>query len=204
MESELEHGLAFDEIRQYSLSGKIAEPYLRISTKLEFRGLVSNHLHGCDKGAKVLLQSPTGVFTLNPQAKKHVLISAGVGFTPIISILYDALNVGVRGQDVIFVQCSRNQENIILKDEISTVTKDQNITYKTVLDEDHMADHTGYLNKEIMKKWLDEGDFHPDGQTDIYFCGPKSFMSEINKMVHALGYNTAHIHLETFGPLLAI
>jgi len=194
----------FDEIRQYSLSGKVGEPYLRISTKAEFSGLVSNHLHQSNKGAKVLLQAPTGVFTLNPQAKRHVLVSGGVGVTPIISILYDALSEGVQGQDILFIQCSRDQENIILKDELSKLSTEQKFTYRTALEVGDIADHLGFLNEDVVQKWLDKNDFSADGNTDIYFCGPKPFMNAVNELSHNLGFKTEQIHYETFGPSLAL
>ncbi len=194
----------FDEIRQYSLSGKCDEPFLRISTKAEFSGLVSSHLHQSKVGAKVLLQAPTGVFTLNHKAKKHILISGGVGVTPIISMLYDALKSGVRGDDLLFIQCSRDLENIILREELSDLSANEGFSYKTSLEVGEGADHLGYLNKTIVKKWLDEQGFSDDGETDVYFCGPKPFMSAVNQLFKSLGFNTDKINYETFGPSLEL
>ena len=194
----------FDEIRQYSLSGKGGESYLRISTKAEFSGLVSNHLHQSREGDEVLLQAPTGVFTLNREAKKHVLISGGVGVTPMISILYDALKNGVKGKDVLFIQCSRDQENIVLRDELGALSTKNGFSYKTSLELGDGADHLGYLNEEVVQTWLDENGFSADGQTDIYFCGPKPFMSAVNTLFQALGFNAEHIHYEIFGPSLEL
>jgi len=192
----------FDEIRQYSLSGQRGQDYLRISTKAELSGLVSNHLHQSVVGEKLLLQAPTGVFTLNPQAQKHVFISGGVGVTPIISLLYDALNSGVRGSDLLFIQCSRDQQNIILKEELEVLSTREGFSYKKALETGASADHLGYLNEEVVQKWLDEGSLVADGQTAIYFCGPKPFMSAVNQVFHKLGFKAEQIHYETFGPSL--
>ena len=141
----------FDEIRQYSLSGKVGESYLRISAKAEFKaefsGLVSNHLHQSKAGDKVLLQAPTGVFTLNQDVKKHVFIAGGVGVTPMISLLYDALSRGIKGENLLLIQCARNPENIIFKDELHELSIQNNVTYKTALEEGEIADHRGYLNQ---------------------------------------------------------
>jgi len=194
----------FDEIRQYSLSGKGDDSFLRISTKAEFSGLVSNHLHQSEAGAKVLLQAPTGVFTLNSKAKKHVFISGGVGVTPMISILYDALKKEIQGEDLLFIQCARDQENIILKDELGALATKASFNYKIALESGNGADHLGYLNEEIVQKWLDENNFSTDGQTDIYFCGPKPFMSAVNQLFKGLGFNEERIHYETFGPSLEL
>ena len=194
----------FDEIRQYSLSGKGDEPFLRISTKAEFSGLVSNHLHQSKEGTKVLLQAPTGVFSLNSEAKKHIFISGGVGVTPMISILYDALKCGVKGDNLLFIQCSRNQENIILKEELNELSTKSGFSYKSALETGEGADHLGYLNEEIVQKWLNEGDFSADAQTDIYFCGPKPFMSAVNQLFQGLGFKAEQIHYEAFGPSLEL
>jgi len=194
----------FDEIRQYSLSGKGDDAFLRISTKAEFSGLVSNHLHRSEAGDKVLLQAPTGVFTLNSNAKKHVFIAGGVGVTPIISILYDALKKGVQGEDLLFIQCARDQDNIILKEELGELSTTKNFSYKTSLESGEGADHLGYLKEEIVQRWLDENNFSADGETDIYFCGPKPFMSAVNQLFKGLGFGAEQIHYETFGPSLEL
>ena len=194
----------FDEIRQYSLSGQRGKDYLRISTKAEFNGLVSNHLHQSRVGDKVLLQAPTGIFTLNPLAQKHILISGGVGITPIVSILYDALNSGVKGADLLFIQCSRNQEHIVLNEEIKTLSNREGFCYKNALETGHNADHLGYLNEQVIQTWLDESNLSADGQTAIYFCGPKQFMSALKKIFLNLGFKAEHIHYETFGPSIEL
>ena len=194
----------FDEIRQYSLSGNSDGSILRISTKAEFSGLVSNHLHQSKKGAKVLLQALTGVFTLNSNAKKHVLISGGVGVTPIISILYDALGKGVKGEDILFIQCHRDQENLILKEELSELALQAKFSYKTSLEVGDSADHLGYLDEVVVQKWLDGNSFNADGQTNVYFYGPKPFMSAVNQLFKGLGFGAEQIHYETFGPSLEL
>ena len=142
--------------------------------------------------------------TLNKNAKKHVLIAGGVGVTPIISILYDALKIGVKGDDVIFIQCARDQENIILKSELSELAQKENIHYKTSLEAGEGADHLGYLNESVVQKWLGESGFSADGHTDVYFCGPKPFMSAVNALFKDLGFAEEQIHHETFGPSLAL
>lgn len=192
----------FDEIRQYSLSGNGEESFLRISTKAEFSGLVSNHLHQSVGGTKVLLQAPTGVFTLNHKAKKHVLVAGGVGVTPMISMLYDALKKGVAGKDILFIQCARDQENIILKDELAGLSANRDFSYKISLEIGEGADHLGYLNEDVVQQWMVDQHFSADGLTDVYFCGPKPFMSAVNQLFKGLGFSADQLHYETFGPSL--
>ncbi|OUS28210.1 nitric oxide dioxygenase [Gammaproteobacteria bacterium 45_16_T64] len=190
----------FDEIRQYSLSGNGGEAHLRITTKSETHGLVSNHLHQSDVGTTVFLQAPTGVFTLNTDANKHLFIAGGVGITPMISMLYEALRQGVSPADIMFVQCARNEQQQIFKEELQRCHKNSSFAYKTVVDEGLEADHQGYLNQEVLTAWLAENNMPISDDTHVYFCGPQGFMAALNSHCKAIGFNEANIHYETFGP----
>ena len=108
------------------------------------------------------------------------------------------------GEDVLFIQCARDIENIILKNELGALAQAKKITYKTSLEVGAEGDHLGYLNEKVVKKWLDESNFSADGKTDIYFCGPTPFMSAVNQLFKGLGYGAEQIHYETFGPSLEI
>jgi len=190
----------FDEIRQYSLSDESGKDYLRITTKEEVEGLVSNHLHQSNEGTTVFLQAPTGVFTANSNAKKHVLIAGGVGITPIIGMMYEQLQQGINPKDILFIQCSRNQEHQILKDELNSRNETSAFHFKTCFDEGSEGDHQGYLNADVLQQWLADAGFSADGSTDVYFCGPTPFMSALNKQAQSLGFSDENIHYEVFGP----
>jgi len=107
----------FQQIRQYSLSQR---NQLRISVKAEKDGVVSNFLHDCQVGDCVQLQPPTGVFTLADPAKKHIFISGGVGITPLMSMLEEALNDAVPSDNLLFIQCSRDTDHEIFGDHLSS------------------------------------------------------------------------------------
>ena len=189
----------FEEIRQYSLSGKAEKKRLRISTKAENKGLVSNYLHSCQRGDVVQLQAPTGVFTLNSNAKKHVFIAGGVGITPLMSMLYEALEKGIKANDILFIQCARGQEYKVFGDELPALQKAQGFHYKSQLDKGTTGDYEGYLNEGILARWLNEADVNtPD--TAVYFCGPMLFMHALNECFKAIGFNPQQINYEVFGP----
>ena len=190
----------FDEIRQYSLSDESGKDHLRITTKEEVEGLVSNHLHQSSEGTTVFLQAPTGVFTANSNTKKHVFIAGGVGITPIIGMMYELLQQGINPKDILFIQCSRNQKHQILKDELNSRNETSAFHFKTCFDEGTEGDHQGYLNAGVLQQWLADADFTADGSTDVYFCGPTPFMSALNKQVQSLGFSDENIHYEVFGP----
>ena len=192
-------GSDFEEIRQYSLSGKAEQKRLRISTKAESKGLVSNYLHSCKVGDRVHLQVPTGVFTLNKQAKKHVFIAGGVGITPLMGMLYEALENGIQAQDILFIQCARGQEYKVFANELPALQKAQGFHYKSQLDSGTTGDHEGYLDADILATWLNEAKLNTP-ETAVYFCGPMPFMDALNQCFKVIGFNAEQINYEVFGP----
>lgn len=192
-------GSEFEEIRQYSLSGKPEQNRLRISTKAEEKGLVSNYLHARSIGDVVQLQPPAGVFTLDDNAKKHVFIAGGVGITPLMGMLYEALAKGTKPEDILFVQCARALEYKVFADELKALQQSAGFHYKSQLDQGTEGDHEGYLNEQVLAKWLDEADLNPP-ETSVYFCGPKPFMKALNQCFKSIGFNPEQINYEVFGP----
>jgi len=94
----------FTQIRQYSLSGPSNLETLRITTKAEPEDLVSNYLHQCEEGTTVSIQAPTGVFNLDNSVENHIFIAGGVGITPLVGMLYEALNKDIEANKILFIQ----------------------------------------------------------------------------------------------------
>ena len=131
--------------------------------------------------------------------KKYVLFHSKQ-----IGKLISAWKNKVNGKDLLFIQCSRNAEHIILNKELSGLATQAGFTYKNALENGEHADHQGYLNEEVVQEWLDDSGLQADGQTAIYFCGPKPFMSAVNQLFKNLGFDAELIHYETFGPSLEL
>ncbi|PHS68122.1 MAG: nitric oxide dioxygenase [Methylophaga sp.] len=194
----------FEQIRQYSLSGQSGGDYLRITTKAELNGLVSNHLHQSTKGTEILVQAPSGVFNLDGQANQHIFIAGGVGITPLLSMLYEALAKGIPTENILFIQCQRDEDHQICKQELVLLQETTGFGYKTSFMESAGGDNKGYLNASILNKWLTEYAFNVDGNTAVYFCGPVPFMSALKQCCLTLGFAEQDIHYETFGPTATI
>lgn len=193
----------YEAIRQYSLSGKSGDDYLRITSKAEALGLVSNYLHQRAIGDELLLQAPTGIFTLKDKAKKHIFVAGGVGITPMTGMLYEALKKKVSGDDILFIQCSRDIEYQIFSEELLLLQQEQAFYFKQCIDNCDIsiaADHQGYLNQSVIRQWLGESEFTADKNTAVYFCGPLPFMKAQNQLFQSLGFTSDNIHYETFGP----
>ena len=140
----------FEQIRQYSLSGQSGQYYLRITVRRDPQGIVSNHLHKCVKGDALLVQVPSGVFNFDTNAKKHVFIAGGVGITPLLAMLYEAIAASVPSCHILFIQCQRDQNQQILKEELALLHQKTGFYYKTSFAERNSGDHQGYLDTAIL------------------------------------------------------
>jgi nitric oxide dioxygenase len=185
-------------IRQYSLSMKPGSDYYRISVKRHDQGLVSQYMHDIIKeGDEIEITVPLGKFTLKENEKPLVLISAGIGITPLISMLYKALDSNRR---IIFIQAVTNSTEQTFRDEINEIAENNKnvekvVFYSKPLDEKLSVDYDyeGYINKDWIEKNLPK-----DG--DFYFCGPVPFMKNVYDSLIAIGVAEENINYENFGP----
>jgi nitric oxide dioxygenase len=188
----------YDEIRQYSLSNAPGDDFYRITVKAENRntvpaGVVSNYLHSAKVGDAVWLQPPTGDFVLKDSFRSKVFIAGGVGITPVLSMLLNELRY-FDSEQITFIQCCRDKKHHIMEKELRTLQENYGFKYYVSYESDDGGNHRGYLTKDVLKKWL------PEDEADVYFCGPKMFMSEVNRLCQALGYEEDQLHYEVFGP----
>jgi nitric oxide dioxygenase len=188
----------YDEIRQYSLSNSPGEEHYRITVKAEQNfeetpGKVSNYLHSAKAGDEVWLQPPTGDFVLKRNGRSKVFIAGGVGMTPVMSMLLETLK-NSSGQGVTFIQCCRNEAHHIMKNELYALQDVHGFQYYVAYTMGAGGDYEGALNRDVLNAWL------PEGEADIYFCGPKGFMADVNRLCQELGYEKEHLHYEVFGP----
>lgn len=188
------------QIRQYSLSKK---GELRISVKAEHEGTVSNYLHNCQVGDGVSLQAPTGVFTLSERHKKHIFIAGGVGITPLMSMIEEAIEQGVMAEDILFIQCAKDETHQIFQQDLAALRSRKGFQHKLCYENSQLGDHQGYLSEYVLAQWTRELGFTPDN-AQVYFCGPKPFMAVLNQFFIGLGYGEADIHYEVFGPTTSL
>jgi len=184
------------QVRQYSLSKK---GELRISVKAEPQGLVSNYLHACQVGDAVSLQAPTGVFTLQKNCPKHIFIAGGVGITPMMSMLEQAIDEGAQPDDLLFIQCAKDEDHQIFQHDLKALKSQHGFHHKLCFENSNTGDHQGYLNRDVIATWIEALGFCADN-AQVYFCGPKSFMAVLNQFFLELGFAKADIHYEVFGP----
>ena len=199
-------------IRCYSLSHAPGEDYYRCTVKevpspadrpeLPF-GKASRHINRrLAEGELVDLKAPHGNFALD--AARHtpvVLIGAGIGVTPLFSML-QAVAANERNRQVLAFLQFRSGEHHPLKAELAALAKQhKNIQLVTVYSapssEDVMGrdyELRGRLSLEVVKKFLRDGDY------DYYICGPGPFMESMVAGLESWEVPADKIHFEAFGP----
>jgi nitric oxide dioxygenase len=187
--------------RNYSLSAGPDGREYRISVKREPGGRVSNHLHDrVGEGDELELFIPSGEFTLSPSRKPLVLISAGVGITPLMTMLEAAVH---SGRPIRFIHCARHagvQAFAARVDELAAAHPQLQRFY--CFDEaraDDGADAHGRLSLERLKAWLPA-----ERDLDAYFLGPKPFMAALKRNLRELGVPEVQARYEFFGPASAL
>ena len=185
-------------VRTYSLSIVPNENMYRISVKKIDNGLISSYLHDELKiGDTIEAMSPTGVFTIKESSKNKpiVLISAGIGVTPLLSMLYEESKTR---NDIYFVQAVQNSDIHPFKDDIKYISKDKGfkntVFYSKPLDTDKEGldyDFVGRVNEEWIKNNLPLN-------ADYYFCGPPPFMKGVESSLLNLGLSKDSINYELF------
>jgi glycine betaine catabolism B len=197
-------------MRSYSISSTPSRPHtLEITVKRVASpsdapesppGLVSNWLHDQIKvGSRVKLSGPLGKFTCmtNP-AKKLLLISAGSGITPMMSMSRWIADTGA-DSDIVFFHCARTPRDIIFRQELEMMA--------ARLPNFHPA--ISVTRSEPGQPWfgftgrLTDAMLHtiaPDFQErTIYVCGPNGFMQSVKTMLEKLGFPMQNYHEESFG-----
>ncbi|KAK3485420.1 globin-like protein [Neurospora hispaniola] len=211
--------LGYLQSRQYSLSEAPKEGGMeeyRISVKREegetgAPGLVSNLLHGMQEGAEVEVSHPQGEFFLDPaDASKEgvpaVLISVGVGATPMMAILKSLLQENVKRRPVSWIHASKSSSTQPFGEEVRRIVKENpeqvsaHVFLKTMTGTDQAGVHYDFADTRMDLTKLDgERDLHlADKRTEYYICGPEPFMVEIRKVLVGLGVDKSKVHLELF------
>ncbi|MBG7608474.1 MAG: NO-inducible flavohemoprotein [Verrucomicrobia bacterium] len=191
-------------MRNYSLSSAPNSDHFRISVKAEPGGAVSNLLHGKSEGDTLEVGPPCGEFFLDlteHHERPLVLLSAGVGITPLLAILESVIAEQPQ-RKVIFIHGSLYGKTHAFADHVREIAaKNSNVTahmrYSEPNEEDIAAkrfDSTGFIDAELIESLV------PGRDCDYFFCGPKPFMTAIYRQLLAWGIPGGQVHFEFFGP----
>lgn len=194
----------FTTQRNYSLSNAPDAGEYCITVKKEGpantgcpMGKVSSYLHDqIHEGGIIKMTVPCGDFFLEVNHDKPiVLISGGVGITPIASMAEYLVKKQVPNK-VFMINCNRCPQVAPMGARFKQLASEvDNFDVKTVFDSSSLGDAKGYLTKELVQSFVgDSTDAH------YYFCGPPGFMVNVKKIVGELGVPAEQVHFEFFGP----
>ena len=188
--------------RQYTLSDAPGQGHFRISVKRDAGtvstppGRVSTRLHDVHQvGDLIDLAPPFGDFHLDEACSTPVvLISGGVGITPMIAML-NRLTATARARDVQFVHACRNAEVFAFGEHLRAVAgNNPQVGLHVFHDEGAVGDgvRLGLLDLRAL------GDVVLQPEADYYLCGPTGFLQAQIATLHALGVGSGRIHAELF------
>ena len=193
-------------LRSYSLSDLPDVDHFRISVKSELNGIGSSFLDNhCQVGDVLDVSAPRGNFTLRFGENPLVLLSAGVGATPVMSMLH-ALAAERSQREIWWIYGARNRVDHPFADESRSLLKQLSrgrgyIVYSRPAATDQVGtdfDAPGHVDTALLERiGVARG-------SDFYLCGPTSFMKGMRDGLRDWGVPTGNVHTEIFGALEGI
>jgi len=193
-------------LRSYSLSDLSGGDSFRVSVKRESNGVGSSFLHDHVREGDVLeVSAPRGNFTLQPGDGPVVLLSAGVGATPVLAMLH-ALAAEASSRVVWWIQGARNRENHPFAAESRALLQQiprgrDYILYSRPAPADREGvdfNASGHIDVALLEK------LNVPRDADFYLCGPPAFLQNMRSGLQIWGVGSEHVHLEIFGALDSI
>jgi len=186
--------------RSYSLSGPASTERYRISVKIEPNGVAGSYLreHG-RVGDALDVSSPRGSFIPQPGERPVVLLSAGIGVTPVLAMLH-ALAAARSTRQVLWLYAARDRQHHPFAAEVRRLMPAlahgrSFVCYSSPSSRDKMGedfDATGHLSRSVFD------DVGIPLEAEVYLCGPTRFMADMKKALAASGVGPGRIHLEVF------
>jgi ferredoxin-NADP reductase/MOSC domain-containing protein YiiM len=188
-------------LRSYSLSGEPSEARYRISVKRNTGGVAGAYIaDGIRPGDIIEMAAPRGGFTLQPGDEPVVLLSAGIGATPVLAMLL-ALASAKSPRQVWWLHGARDRGEHSFAEEVRAALKalphaHSHIRYSAPGPGDRLGvdfDAPGRLDAPV----LDELAVTRDA--DFYLCGPAAFLADLSAGLAGWGVSSNRIHSEIFG-----
>jgi ferredoxin-NADP reductase/ferredoxin len=189
-------------LRNYSLSGPPGAGYYRVSVKRERDGVASGWLHArLQVGQQLQVAAPRGTFILGGGNAPVLLISAGVGATPVLAMLH-ALAEEHSERPIWWLHGARSSRDHSFAAEARELLSSlpnvrAHVCYSEPGPNDLEGrdfDHLGRVSAELL------AELELPRDAEAYICGPAPFMNDISAALVAIGLGAQRIHTEPFGP----
>ena len=203
--------------RAWSLSDYEDRPgRYRLSIKRSGRGAASDRMHGVAVGEIVNLRAPSGSFYLD-RTSNHpsVLISAGIGVTPLLAMLKAYALLGPNAPPVQWIHVGRNGREQALASEVQALLRGmpnahRHVRFTAPLATDRLGmdyDASGRMTLEALREVIRRYRYSifgrevelPGAASEFYLCGPLSFETDMRAMLTSLGAAATSIRSESFG-----
>ncbi|HUN61691.1 MAG TPA: MOSC and FAD-binding oxidoreductase domain-containing protein [Candidatus Sulfotelmatobacter sp.] len=193
-------------LRSYSLSDLPVSDHFRISVKGESKGVGSSFLRTQVREGTVLdVSAPRGSFTLRPGENSVVLLSAGVGATPVMSMLH-ALVAEKSKREIWWIYGARNSVDHPFAGESRSLLQQLSrgrryVVYSRPGASDQLGldfDASGHIDSALLEK------IGVSTNSDFYLCGPPSFLENMREGLRNWGVPAKNVHTEIFGTLEGI
>lgn len=186
--------------RSYSISSSPTQrKYVELTIKREPRGAVSRHVVDLLKVGDIIeVAGPVGKFTFDgTEAANIVLISAGVGITPMVSITRYLTERSWPGE-IFFIYICRTPADFIFADEVAALQQRNPKLHvavtSTKAEGTNWKGPRGRLTKELLTQTV------PDlGSRRIHICGPAAMMDATKALLTELGVPPDQVKSELFG-----
>lgn len=188
-------------VRSYSLSGSPADANYRIGVKVEPHGAAGHYIRTDVRvGDQLEVGAPRGLFILDDSEQPVVLVSAGVGVTPMLAMLH-ALHDRSSTRDIWWLHGARNRSEHAFAEEAKSLLDDlahvhRGIWYSRPSPTDR-ADTDYDAVGRITPEALEAAGVPIDGV--YYLCGPTAFMEALREALAAIGVAVGRVHTEIFG-----
>ena len=186
--------------RSYTISSSPTQGYYcEVTVKREDNGAGSRYLHDQVKvGDTLEVRAPSGRFIFTgKESKDIVLISGGVGITPMMSIARALTDMAWPG-DIHFIVACRDPEHFIFESELNRLQQQfENLHVHVAMsriDSDTNGYRSGRLSKEMLDDWVPEIE-----SKRVHICGAPAMMEATKEMLGELGVPSENIHTENFG-----
>jgi ferredoxin-NADP reductase/MOSC domain-containing protein YiiM len=189
-------------LRNYSMSGTPGATTYRVGVKHEPNGVGSSFLHSQVHAGDVLeVSAPRGTFTLRLGDAPVVLVSAGIGATPVLAMLH-SLASSASPRQVCWLYGARNRTQHPFAKEARELLKalprsQSHIVYSQPAPEDELGvdfDSVGHLDTALL-----DG-LHLPRNAEFYLCGPPSFLRTFTESLNRWSEGAARVYSEVFGP----
>lgn len=185
-------------LRSYSLSGDPDAGTYRISVKREEHGQVSRWLHANIRaGSTIEAAAPRGDFVLTDDASPVVLLSAGVGATPVLAMLHK-LAAGGSQRQIRWLHTTHDRQSQAFSAEVTRLIDGLPHAWQRLF----YTAEPGQRVERLTASSIAELGLPADAS--VYLCGPIAFMDDMRAALTAAGIDAGRIHSESFGALAAI